>query len=153
MKPPPPEIPIVREDYEKFVYAIREHYPDIQVSTLVVKMIASQKAEVVGAIFFHNDIRLEVTQSVSFDQQAIEAYGYEVYRGEEKLYWYDSQPHLLDPSLQSTHPHHKHVPPNIKHHRLPAPGLNFTRANLPFLVEEIQSSLLADRSVEEGDGE
>jgi rhamnulokinase len=71
----------------------------------------------------------------------IVSYGYEVWQGAVKLYWYDSQPHPDDPSLASTHPHHKHVPPDIKHHRLPAPGLSFTQANLPFLIAEIEQAL------------
>lgn len=44
--------------------------------------------------------------------------------------------------LASTHPHHKHIPPDIKHNRIPAPGLSFTRPNLPFLIEEIERDLL-----------
>ncbi|MGC9398114.1 MAG: toxin-antitoxin system TumE family protein [Anaerolineae bacterium] len=40
--------------------------------------------------------------------------------------WYDPTPHPNDSSLASTHPHHKHVPPDVKHHRIPAPGLSFT---------------------------
>jgi len=52
-----------------------------------------------------------------------------------KLYWYDSWPHLNDPALASTHPHHKHVPPDIKHNRVPAPALSFAEPNLPFLIE------------------
>ncbi len=52
-----------------------------------------------------------------------------------------SQPHPNDPTLASTLPHHKHVPPDIKHHRIPAPGLSFTKPNLPFLIEEIQAML------------
>ena len=56
--------------------------------------------------------------------------------------WYDSFPHPNDPSLASTDPHHKHVPPNIKHHRVPAPDLSFTRPNLPFLIEEIERQVL-----------
>ncbi len=35
-------------------------------------------------------------------------------------------------------PHHKHIPPDIKHHRIPAPGLSFQQPNLPFLIEEIE---------------
>ncbi|MCI0388624.1 MAG: DUF6516 family protein [Acidobacteria bacterium] len=70
------------------------------------------------------------------------SYGYEVWRGAEKLYWYDSQPHPDDPKLASTHPHHKHVPPDLKHNRLPAPVLSFTEPNLPFLIAEIEQDLL-----------
>lgn len=46
-------------------------------------------------------------------------------------------------SLASTHPHHKHIPPDIKHHRIPAPNLSFTIPNLPFLIEEIISEMLS----------
>ena len=63
---------------------------------------------------------------------------YEVYRGEERLYWYDDFPHPDDPTLASTMPHHKHIPPDIKHHRVPAPTMSFTQPNLPALVEEIE---------------
>ena len=35
-----------------------------------------------------------------------------------------------------------HVPPDIKHHRIPAPDLSFTRPNLPFLIEEIVRDVL-----------
>jgi hypothetical protein len=34
------------------------------------------------------------------------------------------------------------VPPDIKHHRIPTPDLSFTRPNLPFLIEEIESQVL-----------
>jgi len=68
----------------------------------------------------------------------IESYGYEVWRNQEKLYWYDPQPHPHEPSLQSTHPHHKHVAPDIKHHRIPAPEMSFTHLNLEALIREIE---------------
>ena len=71
----------------------------------------------------------------------IQAYGYELWRGSEELYWYDSQPHPDDPSLAGTHPHHKHVQPNIKHHRVPAPGLGFDQPNLTFLMDEVETIL------------
>lgn len=66
---------------------------------------------------------------------------YEIWRGEEKLYWYDSQPHPNEPSLQSTHPHHKHIPPDLKHNRVPAPTLSFTQPNLPTLIRQIHEVL------------
>jgi hypothetical protein len=43
-----------------------------------------------------------------------------------------------EPALQSTHPHHKHTPPDIKHHRSPAPTMSFARPNLPILIKEIE---------------
>jgi hypothetical protein len=45
--------------------------------------------------------------------------------------------------VKSTHPHHKHVPPNIKHNRIPAPEMSFTRPNLPALIREIEEMLKA----------
>jgi hypothetical protein len=109
-------------------------------------MIASASAEVFGEILFADGIRLEVTEVLDFGERRIEDYGYTVYRGEERLYWYDSQPHPNDPSLAGTHPHHKHLPPDIKHNRVPAPGLRFTQPNLPFLIEEVLSIVLPNES-------
>jgi hypothetical protein len=57
---------------------------------------------------------------------------------------YDSQPHPMDRTLSSTDPHHKHVPPDIKHHRVPAHGLSFTSPNLPFLIREIETTPAPD---------
>jgi hypothetical protein len=41
--------------------------------------------------------------------------------------------------LQSTHPHHKHIPPDIKHNRIPAENMSFSQPNLPALIHEIES--------------
>ena len=60
-------------------------------------------------------------------------------QGSERLYWYDDFPHPHDPELASTFPHHKHVPPDIKHHRIPAPEMSFTQPNLLVLVREIEA--------------
>ena len=46
------------------------------------------------------------------------------------------------PCIQTTHPHHKHIPPGIKHHRVPAPGLSFDSPYLPFLIREIERTFL-----------
>ncbi len=46
-----------------------------------------------------------------------------------------------------THPHHKHILPDIKHHRIPAPDLSFTRPNLPFLIQEIERQVLQQPQV------
>jgi uncharacterized protein DUF6516 len=69
----------------------------------------------------------------------IDWYGYEVWRGGEKLFWYDPQSHPGDAQLQSSHPHHKHVPPDMKHNRIPAPKMSFVRPNLPTLIQEIEA--------------
>ncbi len=64
-----------------------------------------------------------------------------VWRGDEKLYWYDSQPHPDNPVLQSSDPHHKHLAPNPKQNRIPAPAMSFTQPNLPVIIEEIAKFL------------
>ncbi len=59
----------------------------------------------------------------------------------EKLYWFDSQPHPADPTLASTHPHHKHIPPDIKHNRIPAPDMSFHQHNISVIIREIEALL------------
>ena len=94
-----------------------------------------------GELFFDHGTRLVVRERILFHRlpAIIDWYGYEVWRDEEKLHWYDSQPHPDDPTLESTHPHHKHVLPNIKHNRMPAPEKSFTQPNLPVLIQEIEA--------------
>jgi hypothetical protein len=94
-----------------------------------------------GDIFFAQGFRLRIRQELDFEAGFITSYGYEAYQGEERLYWYDDFPHLNDLTLASTFPHHKHVPPDIKRNRIPAPELSFTRPNLPVLIQEIEALL------------
>jgi len=131
------------EDYELFLYTLTEQFLSVCRSTVTFVRRGATLARVAGDLFFDYDIRLVVRERVIFDRLPvmIDWYGYEVWQGTEKLYWYDSQPHPDDPLLQSTHPHHKHVPPDMKHHRIPAPGMSFTQPNLPTLIREIESSM------------
>ena len=137
------ENPLVgAESYELLVYSIQQRYPQIKVSTLVLKRTGKMFGELSGQVFFDDDIRLFVKERLDFKNAVIKGYGYEVWRETEKLYWYDSQEHPNDPMLASTHPHHKHINPDIKHHRVPAPGLRFDAANLPFVIQEVIDNLL-----------
>lgn len=131
-------------EYERFVYTLQQRFPSIIYSTLVVIQRGRQFAELSGELTFAGKYRLASYERLTWDSGLliIEGYSYEVWHGGEKLYWYDSQPHPNDPTLASSHPHHKHVPPNIKHHRIPAPDLSLTAPNLPFLIREIKSRLL-----------
>jgi len=128
------------EDYELFLYTLVERFPSVRRSTVIFARRGGSLARVVGELYFEQDIRLVVRERVLYHRLpvVIDWYGYEVWRGEEKLYWYDSQPHPDDVHLQSSHPHHKHIPPDIKHHRIPAPEMSFTRPNLPVLIREIE---------------
>lgn len=134
-------------DYELLVYTLAQNYPAIQTSTLVLAQRGRYYAELTGDVLWPQNLRLTVYERLTWEVEGplrIEDYGYEIWRGNEKLYWYDSQPHPNDPTLASTHPHHKHIPPDIKHHRIPAPGLAFDHPNLTFLISEIEANLLAD---------
>jgi hypothetical protein len=131
------------EDYELFLYTLAEQFPVVRGRTLTLIRRGTSLARVAGELTFDHGIRLVVRQRLIYDRlpALIDSYGYEVWQGKEKMYWYDSQPHPDDLALQSTHPHHKHVPPDIKHHRVPAPGMSFTQPNLPMLIQEIEALL------------
>ncbi len=130
------------EAYEHLVYTLPQTFPSIRRSTLIVIRRGPTIAEVTGEVEFDQGIILGVWEDLNFARGVIQAYSYWVEREGERLYWYDSQPHPNDPSLASTFPHHKHIPPNIKRHRVPAPGLSFDQPNLPFLIREIEETLL-----------
>jgi hypothetical protein len=127
-------------DYEEFVYALPRRFPSIVYSTLVVVRRGARMVTVSGEIGFSGGYRLVIRERLTFDAGplVLERYGYEAWRSDEKLYWYDSQPHPHDATLAATDPHHKHIPPDIKHHRVPAAKLSFTYPNLPVLIEEIE---------------
>lgn len=131
------------EDYELFLYTLAEQFPAVRRSTVTVVRRGASLARVAGEVTFDHGIRLVVRQRIVYHRlpAVIDSYGYEVWQGEQKRYWYDSQPHPDDVALQSTHPHHKHVPPDIKRNRVPAPGMSFTQPNLPLLIQEIEALL------------
>ena len=132
------------EDYELFLYSLSERFPAIRQSTLVLARRGATLARVAGELTFEHGFRLVVRERLSYDRLpvVIDSYGYEIWRGKEKQCWYDSQPHPGETSLQATHPHHKHVPPDMKHNRVPAHNMSFERPNLPELVVEVAALAL-----------
>lgn len=128
------------EDYELFLYSLPNQFSSIRRSTLTFVRLGTSLARIAGELFFDHDIRVVVRERFVYHRlpAVLDWYGYEVWRGDTKLYWYDPQPHPNDPELQITHPHHKHVPPDLKHHRIPAPGLSFVRPNLPLIIVEVE---------------
>ena len=129
------------DDYELFLYTLPERFPSVRRSTVTLIRRGVSLARVAGELYFERGVRLSIRERILYDRlpAIIDWYGYEIWHGEEKLYWYDSQPHPDDPALQSTHPHHKHIPPNVKQNRIPAPEMSFTQPNLPGLVREIEA--------------
>jgi hypothetical protein len=123
--------------YSQFV-AEAVHRPTVNRSTIAVWSESSYTGTAEGEIWFSNGLRLRIREEIDFHAGLITSYGYEVYRAQERLYWYDDFPHPADPTLASTYPHHKHVPPDLKHHRIPAPTISFARPNLTHLIEEIE---------------
>lgn len=125
--------------YEYFVYTLQQHHQHIVYSTLTIKQTGRLFAEVIGDLILGKDYRLSIYELLVLNELSlvIDAYSDEAWQNTSKLYWYDSQPHPHIPELASTDPHHKHVPPNIKRNRIPAPELSFLKPNLPFLIQEL----------------
>ncbi len=123
--------------YSRFVADLL-HRPTIKHSTVAVWSDSSYTGVAEGAVFFSNNIRLRIREELDFYTGLITSYGYEFYRGSERLFWYDDFPHPNDLDLASTYPHHKHVPPDIKHNRISALDISFNRPNLPVLIQEVE---------------
>jgi hypothetical protein len=127
-------------DYELFIYNLPERFKTIRHSTLTLVRRGASLGRIAGELHFDQAVRLVMRERILFDRLplVIDWYGYELWRENEKLFWYDSQPHPDDPKLRVSHPHHKHVPPDIKHNRIPAPQMSFLRPNLPALIEALK---------------
>jgi hypothetical protein len=104
---------------------------------LVLATIGATLAKLEGQVIFADDVILDVWELIDFEAGRIRSYSHEIYSAGEKLAWYDPFEHPHIPEWASTYPHHKHVLPDIKHHRLPAPGMSFEQPNVPTLIEEI----------------
>jgi hypothetical protein len=124
--------------YSQFVAEIL-HRPSVLRSTVAVWSDSPYTGIAEGEVFFVNGLRLRVREELDFAAGLIASYGYEVYRRDQRLYWYDDFPHPNDPILAASFPHHKHVPPDVKHNREPAPQLHFDCANLPVIVSEMEN--------------
>lgn len=131
------------EDYELFLYTLPEQFKCIRHSTVTLVRRGASLARVSGEIHFDKAFRPVVIERILAERLpvTIEAYGYEIWHGQEELCWYDCQPHPEDTTLATTHPHHKHLPPDLKTNRVPAPEMSFTRPNLPHLIAEIEGLL------------
>jgi hypothetical protein len=135
---------ISRDEYEHDVYTLTERHSSIVYSTLVLHPLGRTLMELEGEVHFAGDVKLSVYELIDLNEGRIRQYGYEVYRGDEILYWYDSAEHPTDENLKSTHPHHKHIHPDIKHHRIPAERLSFDQPNLDFLLDEIERTVVSE---------
>jgi hypothetical protein len=128
--------------YSTFVYALAERHPSVTSSTLALAPIGATLAKLEGRIECRGAIYLEVWELIDFAAKRIRTYSYEVYRGSEKICWYDSWEHPEIPALATTFPHHKHIQPNLRDNRLPAPGISFESPNLDVVLEDIRRDWL-----------
>ena len=128
--------------YSAFVYALRERHPFVAGSTLTLASIGATLAKLEGRIECQGGIHLEVWELVDFAERRIRTYSYEVYRVGEKVCWYDAWEHPEILALAVTFPHHKHMPPNLRDNRVPAPGIRFDAPNLDVVLEDIRRDWL-----------
>jgi hypothetical protein len=126
-----------REAYERFIYALADTHPEVVSSSLHLYPNSPTTCFVRGSIWFQNGLELRVFEYLDLSDGELLDYSYTVLQGEERVRWYDAQPHPEVSELSSTFPHHFHTPPDIKHNRQPAPGIGFTGPNLPTLCDEI----------------
>ena len=128
-------------DYEKFIYTVRQIFPSVKSSNMVVIPRGRRIAILRGQMLFECGYRLIIQERLSFDTDnlIIESYGYEIWHNAEKIAWYYSQPHPDNQELAASHPHHKHIQPNIKSNLIPAPHLSFIQPNLTVLIQEVEA--------------
>jgi hypothetical protein len=129
------------EEYCAQMASLPERFASIRSSTLTVYTIGPFAAEVEGQLTFDEGYVLVVWELLDLNSRTIRSYSYELDRAGERVWWYDPTGHPDDPTLTATHPHHKHISPDLKHHRIPAPEISFARPNLPFLIKEVEHLL------------
>ncbi|MFQ5343991.1 MAG: DUF6516 family protein [Anaerolineae bacterium] len=125
-----------RDEYERLLYTLPQRYPGIVSSTVHLYTTSRSTAIVRGSVHFRSGLELRIHEIVDFVAGCISDYSYTVLRGEERIRWYDPQPHPDNPDLAETFPHHFHAPPNIKRNRKPAAGISFTEPNLLTLIAD-----------------
>jgi hypothetical protein len=125
-----------RAEYERFIFVELPQHAAVTQSTLHLYMNSPHTAFVRGKIFLANGLELRIFEYLDLAVGEILEYSYSVYRGEDKIRWYDAQPHPENPALALTFPHHFHARPDIKHNRLPAPGISFQAPNLLQLITD-----------------
>lgn len=125
-----------RTEYENFLYHIQGAFPEVAASTLHLYSTSALTAIVEGSVHLHGGLEIRIIEVLDFRGGCIRSYSYTILRGDEKIRWYDPQPHPDNPELASTFPHHRHEPPDIKLNRRPAPGISFSAPNLPALIAD-----------------
>jgi len=129
-------------NYSAFVYGLRERHEMVTGSTLTLAPIGATLAKLEGRVECQAGIHLDVWELVDFAARRIRTYSYEIYCRGEKVCWYDAWEHPEIPELAATFPHHKHVLPDLRDNRVPAPGIRFEAPNLDVVLEDIRREWL-----------
>jgi len=125
--------------YPRHVFLWLANRSNIERRTVSVYLTGRAVGMTHGEIYFRGGYVLRVFEHLDFLAERIRNYSYELLLNGQQVWWYDPVPHPNIPELQSTNPHHKHIPPDIKHHRVPAPNLAFTEPNLPQLIADVET--------------
>ena len=127
--------------YSQAVYALLDTRVTVRRHTIRIYPRGARLGVLEGQIEFDGGLVLRVFERLDFARQRIMTYAYEIWQNQQQVCWYDPQEHPNDASVASSFPHHQHVLPDIKHHRMPAPHLSFGHPNLPILIEEVERLL------------
>jgi hypothetical protein len=125
--------------YSAFVYALAQRHPSVTSSMLTLVPVGATLGRLEGRVECENQIHLEIWELIDFAARRIRTYSYEVYRDGQKICWYDSWEHPEIPTLASTFPHHKHILPNLRDNRVPAPGISFESPNLDVVLNDVRT--------------
>ncbi len=128
--------------YSAWIYALVERHSFVTHSTLTLAPIGATLARLEGRVECPGALRVEVWELIDFSAHLIRTYSYEAYRGDEKICWYDSWPHPEIPTLAATFPHHRHILPGLRDHRVPAPGIQFDAPNLDTVLADVRREFL-----------
>ena len=123
-----------REEYDALIADVPKRNPQVTRSSLRLRSAGAPTVIVDGELGFTNGLRLRVIEAVDFKVGRIQSYAYTVWRGDEKLGWFDPAPPGKDPALADTYPHHYHNLTGGSDQRYAATGLSFSQPNLPALI-------------------
>jgi hypothetical protein len=126
-----------REACERLIYTLTDSYPEVVTSSLRLYQNSPTTCFIRGSVWFRNGLELRVFEYLDLSDGELLEYSHSVLQGEERIRWYDAQPHPEIPELASTFPHHYHASPDIKQNRRPAPHISLMEPNLPALCTEI----------------
>ena len=79
------------EDYELYLYTLLERFPSIDRSTVTLVRRGATLGRVAGEIWFAEGFRAVIRERLVWRRLPVKLdwYGYEIWRRDEKLCWYD----------------------------------------------------------------